>query len=410
MTDNTVAIVDAFSSGALLAPEFHRRGVDCVMVQSLPRVPTIYERSFRPTDFVEIIPFRGVLQDTAARLQALGVGHVLAGCELGVTLADRLSECLGLPSNGSRLSAARRNKILMAQAVSQRGLRTPAQVSSSNVEDLLAWVRRRGCWPVVLKPVSSAGNDGVCACFTMRDVEQAFFQVINQWNTLGGLNGAVMAQEFLAGTEYVVDTVSCAGRHQVAAFWKYGKPSSDPYYVGYDCMELLPCEEVIQRKLFEYVAQVLDALEIRYGPAHCEVMWVEGEPVLMEVGARMNGGNSPLISQLCSDRSQVQLTAESYLDPERFLGQLGQPYALRSNATLAFLTPCQQRLLADVPGEGELKNLASLQDSYVGKPSPHGTPRILGWVVLLHPDKAVVDAELRQLRALENNGLYAYAA
>ena len=38
--------------------------------------------------------------------------------------------------------------------------------------------------------------------------------------------------------------------------------------VGYDAMWLLESEGERQERLFEYARGVLDALEIRYGPAH----------------------------------------------------------------------------------------------------------------------------------------------
>lgn len=409
MTANTVAIVDAYSSGALLPAEFRKFGCACVMVQSLKPVPAIYQPSFRPDDFAEVIAFRGDLQETAARLRGLGVGVVLAGCEAGVILADRLSEGLGLASNGVRLSAARRNKYLMAQVLRRRGLRTPAQFGAPRLPDLLAWVRRRNAWPVVLKPLASAANDGVFVCFDEEEVRAGFRNISNQWNALGLLNAAVLAQEFVTGTEYVVDTVSCAGRHRAAAFWRYTKPPAEVFAVGYNGMELLPAEGDVQHVLFDYVCQVLDALEVRYGPAHCEVMWDAEGPVLLEVGARMNGGNSPLICRLATGHCQAGLTVDCYLHPEHFLHQLGHPYTLEQHATLVFLTPAPHRRLVSVPGAADLNRLVSVQDLFVADPWGDWTPRVVGWVVLAHGDKSVVDADVAQIREWERDGLYQYA-
>lgn len=43
---------------------------------------------------------------------------IFPGAETGVELADRLSTCLGLRSNGDEGSLARRNKYLMGEKVS----------------------------------------------------------------------------------------------------------------------------------------------------------------------------------------------------------------------------------------------------------------------------------------------------
>src|SRR4051812_42751426 len=95
-----VAIVDPYSSGALLAPAFTARGRECVAVQTDRAVPTIFRSSFSPDDFAAVLRADAGVARTAARLRRLRVGHVLAGAEPGVELADELSERLGLPANG----------------------------------------------------------------------------------------------------------------------------------------------------------------------------------------------------------------------------------------------------------------------------------------------------------------------
>lgn len=47
----------------------------------------------------------------------------------------------------------------------------------------------------------------------------------DQINGLGGVNEGALIQEFLDGTEYVVDTVSRGGVHRVCAIWEYDKRS-----------------------------------------------------------------------------------------------------------------------------------------------------------------------------------------
>ena len=74
------------------------------------------------------------------------------GCETGVMTADVLSESVGFRTNGAALSQARGNKFLMVEAVRRAGLRIPAQFLSDRWDELLAWVKGRSKWPVVVKP------------------------------------------------------------------------------------------------------------------------------------------------------------------------------------------------------------------------------------------------------------------
>jgi hypothetical protein len=59
---------------------------------------------------------------------------VIAGSEPGVELADKLSHRLRLRTNGEELSAARRNKYLMGEAVRAAGIRAVKQQVKSQEE------------------------------------------------------------------------------------------------------------------------------------------------------------------------------------------------------------------------------------------------------------------------------------
>jgi hypothetical protein len=70
----------------------------------------------------------------------------------------------------------------------------------------------------------------------------------------------------------------------------------------------------------DYTFKVLDALGIAYGAAHTEIMWVEGRgPVLIETGARLNGGIDLSAYTMALGYNQLSLLMESILSPKNFL-------------------------------------------------------------------------------------------
>ena len=59
-------------------------------------------------------------------------------------------------------------------------------------------------------------------------------------NSLGCVNEGVLVQEYLQGTEYVVDSVSRDGVHKVTAIWEYDKRSVNDANFVYFGMKMLP--------------------------------------------------------------------------------------------------------------------------------------------------------------------------
>ena len=404
MASARVGIVDPYSSGALLAPAFAQHSCECVAVHSRREIPDLFRSSFVADDFVTVMDAEEGASSTAAELARLGVHHVLAGSEPGVELADELCEHLGLPANGRARRAARRDKYLMGEAVRSYGLRTPAQFHSAKLHELQAWARDGARWPVVAKPLRSVASDSVAVCRTDTELGRAHETILGRTNVLGGRNESVLVQEFLDGPEYVVDTVSHAGRHRVAALWRYHRaPAGSAPGVFYDAIELLPYEGERQSLLFEYATGVLDALEIRYGPAHTEVIWDGDGPVLVETGARLSAGNNATISRLCGGPCALDLVVQACLEPERFLAAAPAPRPT-GTAMNCFLVPPEGVRVRERPPLDEIRRLESFHRlSIAAKARQHP---VVGVVTLVHQDRRTVRDDLLRLRELERTVLY----
>jgi len=61
-------------------------------------------------------------------------------------------------------------------------------------------------------------------------------------------------------------------------------------------------------------------LGISHGPGHAEVKFVNGEPCLIEIGARCHGreGTSMPILNRCQGYNQVESTLDAYFDEKAF--------------------------------------------------------------------------------------------
>jgi hypothetical protein len=401
-------VVDAYSTGARLAPRFAAAGLPVVHVQSSPRLPEFYVRAFRAGDFVENVVHDGDLEATAARLAAHDPAFVVVGAEPGVPLADALSERLGLPSNGSAQSAARRDKNAMSEALRAAGLHTAEALKASEASEAVAWAKARGGAPVVVKPLDSAGTDGVSICHDAAAIEAAFAAILGRPNALHGANEELLVQELLQGTQLFVNSVSWEGVHHVSEVWRDNKLRAGANFI-YDYEELLPRHGEQQDQVVPYVESVLDALGIRFGPAHTEVMLTETGPVLVESGARMHGSVPDEIVDRCTPSHQT-LTAEAYLEPRSVARRAARPYELMAGAYCVMLISQHEgRIVADT-GMREIEALPSFAGT-ISMLSPGDQLKKTvdlfscpGIIYLVDPDRAQLKADYDRIRELDASG------
>lgn len=395
----------------MLAEVLRARGARCIAVESSPDTPKLMRSRFNPGVFQQIIRHESGYAQTLDAVRRWQPAQVVAGFESGVELAERLASDLDLPANGAALGAARRDKYLMAEAVSRHGLRTARQFLSDDIEAIVEWTDSTLNWPVILKPPKSVASDGVSCCRSIAELRAAAQGILSATNALGSRNPAVLVQEFLAGTEYVVDTVSYAGKPLISAFWQYHRPAAAAAdeFVCYDAMTLLPYAGERQDILGDYVFRVLEALQIRNGPAHCELMWVDDEPVLIEIAARLPAGINCLLAGLCGGISQLDATADTLLAPDRFLQTLAIRPQLQRRAANVFLLPRRTGRLLRVHGLDVIRQLPTLHSYSISSTPGEPLYRVAGLVTLVAADIRAIERDIGVIHALERDGMFEVA-
>ncbi len=413
-----VVIVNGLSSGVFLAPRFQARGIACIHILSHAIFPegikSMKTADLNNTDsyYLESLVFEGDYDAIINTLKKYTVIGVIPGMELAVPLADALSERMGLPTNGTRGSTARRNKYLMQCAIRNAGLPTKRFLCTNSEEEVLKWARSEGINEVVIKPMNSAATDGVRFCTSDDEIREAFRAIIGQENRIGEMNTEVLAEERLIGTEFGVNTVSWNGKHRLAEVWEYSKVRVEGAGNVYDCTRLHDWPDEKLMPLIRYAFGVIDALGIRYGAAHTEIILTDRGPLLVESGARVMGGKIPpeLIMQ-CAGQCQVDLLAFAYVDPKGFLEQVDTAYNLRCHIIRKHLIARCEGVpegeifaidkLAELPScvKGDFVHLIS--DWYV-----HRTVDMLSspaTVFLLHEDPEIILKDYNTIRDFEMN-------
>lgn len=356
-----VVIVDAYPTNRRLTPEFHKAGYQVVRVQSTPEVPLVYANSFDLSPYAGNVVHLGDLAATVAALEPYAPAAVVAGGEIGVELADALSQALGLPSNGTALSAARRDKFVQIETLRAAGLRAARQIQAETAEQLADWHRERG-GRIVVKPNRSAAGDGVAFCDTPEESAAAHRAILGADNAFSFRNDAVVAQEYLVGGEYVVDTVSRDGQHHVTDIWRYEKLTANGITDLTCGLRLLPRHGEVQERIVPYAFAVLDALGIAHGAAHLEVKLTPDGPCLVEVGARIAGLDMPHYAQLSTGESQLDWMVDAYLRPERFEARWKEDYRLDRHFVSAMAVATVDGTLAGYPLLPRVEALETLRE------------------------------------------------
>lgn len=321
-----IIIVDAYSTGKYLAPAFRSYGYKLVHIQSTKIIPKLYSQYAKDLsiNFFENIIYSDI-ETILRQLEKYKVKFVIPGTESGVLIADLISEKLGLStSNGTQYSLSRRDKYLMHQTLKAEGVAHIAQYKSSELKDILTWVKssdsqfEESKTPVVLKPVNSAGTDNVMFCYSESDISKAFQKIKTSLTIFDTPNTEVLVQNYLHGTEYIVNTVSCEAKHFVTDIWRINKKYINNTPVC-DFEEVIPPTEEIFQQLSSYTDTVLNALRIKYGAGHSEIMLTPSGPILIETAARLIGGIDPAAITNVLGYTQISVLVESYISPRRFL-------------------------------------------------------------------------------------------
>merc|ERR1719181_293755 len=325
----SVVVVDPYSSGRYLVQELAERGIKMIAVRSSDLLADFWHEQLERQYFEEVIDPQD-MEITANYLKTKNIRAVVPGSEPGVMLADELADALGLPCNGAETSEWRRHKYSMQERLRDVGVRCIRQIYSRDLDEILAWSRSN--YPVVIKPAMSGGTDGVYFCDNDDHVRAAYADNINKLNVNGEANDDLLVQEKLVGTEYIIDCVSHEGKHVVSAIWKYWAIDlSHVQSVFKRTVELLPCTGEVQDELVPYVFKCLDALDLKHGASHSEVIMTKDGPCLVETGARMHGLKGPKMVELATGLGTHELLADVLLGARLFneMHKYNQQYVIK---------------------------------------------------------------------------------
>jgi biotin carboxylase len=416
-----VIVVDPYSTGCLIAEEIYKRGYKVIALwtdgfseEMKKHIPLSCTSLVYHAEVTEATTGLGETQKLVLMAAgALRVVACLAGGEAGVDLADKLSERLQLRSNGTEIPN-RRDKKIQQELIAASGLRSVRQAAGTTFAEVKHFLRTES-YPVVLKPTESAGSDGVKLCHNFNEAKDHFDLLMRSQMVNGGQCPAVLCQEFLRGKEYVIDHVSRNGVHKTTMIWVYDKrPANGAAFVYYGCYAV-DSESPEAKILIPYVRKVLDALGLKNGPSHGEVMMTPDGPCLVEMNCRARGGDGnwrPLARALTGGYSQVEAAVDSYLDGAAFAALRDiPPSPFKASGEEVILVSYTRGVVKSTPGFDIIRKLPSFVYLETGvKPGTKVDYTVdlvtsIGSVILMHRDDAILRQDADRVRQLEKDDM-----
>eukprot|EP00547_Thalassionema_nitzschioides_P005643 CAMPEP_0194216736 /NCGR_PEP_ID=MMETSP0156-20130528/19566_1 /TAXON_ID=33649 /ORGANISM="Thalassionema nitzschioides, Strain L26-B" /LENGTH=949 /DNA_ID=CAMNT_0038945567 /DNA_START=101 /DNA_END=2950 /DNA_ORIENTATION=- len=419
-----VILVDPYSTGCCIAQEIKKRGYSIMALWTngfaegmKSHVPLSCEGLTYSAQLDEANTLDETVDLIRRAAGELRVVAAIAGGEAGVDLADALSERLRLRSNGTE-NPNRRDKKIQQELIKAAGFRSVRQSAGKTFTEVEQFLDSE-TYPVVLKPIESAGSDGVKLCHNFNEAKNHFDSLMQSQMVNGGACPAVLCQEFLQGREYVVDHVSRDGIHKTVMVWVYDKrPANGSQFVYFGCVPVNP-ESYEGRILIPYVRGVLDALGVKNGPSHGEVMMTDDGPCLVEMNCRAHGGDGnwrPLCRGLTGGYSQVEATVDAYLEKKTFFALPDKPVTpFKASGQEVILVSFSRGIVKATPGFDKIQQLQSFVYLESGvKPGSKVEHTVdlftgIGSVILMHEDEKVLESDVKAIRELEeNNELFEY--
>lgn len=259
------------------------------------------------------------------------VEHVVPLLDLAVSKADTLNTRLGEPSNDPATTRFRTDKYEQQEALRCAGLPAAAQCLTTNCDEAMQFMTQliasrsdnssfsEGSQTprVVIKPRNSAGGDGIWLCSSESAVRAAISQELGRTNVEGSVNEELVVMEVFEGEEWVVNSVSRDGVHKVTDVWQ-GPPKVILEVDGgaqfVYTAQFLADEHPRRAAVLEYTFSCLDAIGLRQGAAHTEIIFTACGPRLLEVNARPAGG----LPRTPGKPNQLEAFAMSLYDTESF--------------------------------------------------------------------------------------------
>lgn len=259
----------------------HEMGVYVIAVDDDPNAPgmALADKAIVPGGLMN----EEKLVAIAKEEQIDGVIHPCS--EVAMMVMGRINDEMHLHGISRETAVRATNKHLMREAFEAYGAPSPKSYCTTDVKEgwrLFQSIKGKA----ILKPSRNSGSRGIAEIDQSLKYEE--FAPLFERSKTESRDASVMVEQFVEGPEFSVEIIVSHGKVNVLQVTDK-KTTEAPYFVelGHSQPSQFPAE--IVEKIKDAAVKGVKALQLNDCAAHAEVKVQNGDPYIMEIGARLGG-------------------------------------------------------------------------------------------------------------------------
>ncbi len=209
-------------------------------------------------------------------------GILAVASEVSVLTVAAISQEMGLPGIDVEVAKKCTDKGLMRKAFVEHGVPSPKSYSVYSYEDLLKRADEIG-YPLVIKPADNAGSRGVKMLRDQKEFKTAYNDALQH-----SKSGKLVIEEFMKGIEVSVEAFMHKGKINIIGLSDKVR-SPLPYLLDIKVSFPSAYSEAEINNIINMARQTIEAVGVKEGPVHMELIMTKSGPIPVELAARGPG-------------------------------------------------------------------------------------------------------------------------
>lgn len=207
-------------------------------------------------------------------------GVVTMQTDMPMRAIGRVNEELGLYGIDRKTAIIATDKIEMIQCFKEKRVESPWYfIIDNNLEEIMESFR----YPCIFKPADNSASRGVCLVNCPSEVYQAY-----EYSRTFSRNGKILVEEYMQGPEVSVEVLVWDSEVFVIAITDKITTGA-PFFVEMGHKEPSELEKSSLEQIRNLAKRAVNAVGIKNGEAHVEIILTQEGPKVVELGARLGG-------------------------------------------------------------------------------------------------------------------------